>query len=179
MCFGELQYPQMTARVKWAAPELEIYDTQLSGGENSISASGRIDTAKSLRCNLGFDVKNLQLRKLMQLANLPQDGFDGKFSGNIIMTGTFDNPQVRLNGAIAEGVLNSVPVTGEVTLSYGNDKLLIEKIGLTHSTGSFYATGIWEKGKALRLRGRLNEFPLQTVNPWLTSYGLTFSGLRW
>jgi autotransporter translocation and assembly factor TamB len=177
MSFGELKYPNMTARIKWAAPELEIYDTQLGGGEDSISASGKIYTAKSLRYDLSFKVNQFQLRKLFQLAHFSQDGFDGKFSGNIIMAGSFENPQVRLNGEITEGTLNSVPVTGEVTLSYGNDKVLIEKIGLCHSTGSFYATGVWEKGKTLCLRGRLNEFPLETVNPWLTSYGLKLSGL--
>jgi autotransporter translocation and assembly factor TamB len=175
--FGELKYPRVSARIKWVAPELEIYETRLGGGANSISVSGKINTGKSLLCDLGFDVNNFQLKKLFQLANLTVSGFDGKFSGMINMRGALNDPQVRLNGAIAEGSLNSVPVTGEVVLSYGNDRLLFEKIGLYHSTGSFNATGNWEKGKSLRLRGRLNEFPLQTMNPWLTSCGLALSGL--
>jgi autotransporter translocation and assembly factor TamB len=175
--FGDLKYPQMTARMKWAASELKIYDATLSGSDNSISAGGKINTAESLRCDLDIDVKNFQLQKLIRLANLQLPGFEGKFNGDIIMDGPLDNPQIHLNGNIAEGNLNSVPVTGEVTLSYGDDKLLIEKLGLCHSTGTFYASGSWEEGKSLQLRGRLNEFPLQTINPWLTSSGLALAGL--
>jgi hypothetical protein len=175
--FGELKYRNLTACVKWMGPELQIYDTQLGDGDSWISANGKIYTVQLSRSELAFEVKNFQIKKLLQFAKIANIPADGKFSGAIIMTGLFPNPKIRLSGQITEGVINLVPVDGEVSLSYGDERLWIEKIGLRHSTGTFYANGIWEKGKTLRLTGRLNEFPLQTINPWLTSTGLTLAGL--
>jgi autotransporter translocation and assembly factor TamB len=175
--FGELRYPNLTACVKWVGPELQIYNTQLSNGDSWISANGKIHTVRPYRSELAFEVKNFQIKKLLQLAKIANVPADGRFSGAITMTGVFPNPQIRLGGQITEGIINSVPVNGEVVLSYGDERLWIEKIGLHHSSGTFYANGIWEKGKTLRLTGKLNEFPLQTVNPWLTSTGLALTGL--
>ncbi|HYH03818.1 MAG TPA: translocation/assembly module TamB domain-containing protein [Bacillota bacterium] len=174
--FGEFDYPLMTANIRWIAPELEIYNTRLIGGDNSISASGKIYTSQPVRFDLGLDVDNFKIRELLQLAKLDKVNADGNFSGKMVVSGTLNDPQIRLDGGISAAHINAVPVSGELALFYAGNKLVVEKVGLLHDIGTFYATGVWEKDKALKLRGRLNQFPLATVNSLLKNPELKLAG---
>lgn len=174
--FGDFNYPLLRANIRWAAPQLEIYNTELTGVDDSISASGKIYTSKPVRFDLGLDVNNFKIRELLHLAKLEQVAASGNFSGKMMVSGTLDDPKIRLDGEITAAQIGSIPVNGELALFYTGNQLFVEKIGLIHEAGSFYASGVWEKDKTLKLEGRLSHFPLQTINRFIKNPQLNLDG---
>jgi autotransporter translocation and assembly factor TamB len=175
--FGNIKYPQLTAKIKWLAPRLEVYDTVFTGGDSSIHVNGSIYTDNPARFDLVFDVEQFRIEEILKIANVSNIAVDGRFNGKISFYGSAVDPRCRLTGDIMDGKINTVPVNGEVNLSYAGNKATIEKVLLRHGTGTFYLHGTWEKDQELRLKGSLNQFPLQTVNSFISFSELKLSGL--
>jgi autotransporter translocation and assembly factor TamB len=175
--FGNLKYPRLSAKIRWLAPQVEVYDTVLGGGDNAIRVSGSIYTDNPTRFDLVFDVERFRIEEIMKMANISQIAADGRFNGKITLSGSAAEPKCRLTGDITEGTINQVAVNGEVNLFYAASKLTIEKVLLKHGTGIFKVYGTWEKGREMRLKGNLNGFPLETVNSFISKSELKLAGL--
>jgi autotransporter translocation and assembly factor TamB len=174
---GNLKYPQLTAKIRWLAPRLEVDDAVLSDGDNTIRVSGTLYTDNPARFDLGFDVEQFRIEEILKMANLTQIEADGCFNGKINLSGSATEPQCRLTGDITEGTINHVAVNGEVNLFYAAGKLTIEKVLLKHGTGTFKVYGAWERGREMRLKGDLNGFPLETLNSFISKSELKLAGL--
>lgn len=108
-----------------------IYEAALSIDTNTHDASGTVK------------VTDGDVNALTAIANLKNDIVSGKLSSDIEIGGTYDNPEVTLNGILDNGKISGYDVHDvEVNLHLLDKIIYIEKLsGMQGTDGSFSASG--------------------------------------
>ncbi len=169
--YGTTNFQSMEAQIAWQSQTVQIQSVRLAQGQTQVLLEGDISLAKEPSMNLNLKVTALHLGELLNsFAALPK-GFetDGLLFGAAKLRGTFDNPQIDVDGFIMQGAINSLPVSGEFAFSYKNRQLTIDNLQLNQGSGVLSADGVWRPGKLSRMNLYLQDFSFQAINPLLDS----------
>ncbi len=169
--YGTLNFQSMEAQITWQSQMVQVHTVRLNQGQAQVLLEGDISLAKAASMNLNLKVTALHLRELLNnFVALPK-GFetDGLLFGTAKLGGSFDNPQINVDGFIMQGAINSLPISGEFAFSYQNRQLTIDNLQLNQGTGVLSADGVWRPGKLSRMNVYLQDFSFQAINPLIDS----------
>ena len=169
LAFGPFVGDTISGNVTWKDKELLLSGLKFSGEDFKVNIYGKIDLCQPLAVDLGFNVADLSLAKLLQVFDASGIDAAGKLSGLVKVTGNPFRPEIRVNGELSDATLGSAPFRGEFELNYHQNRLSIEQLSLRQNTGDLVASGVWEGNSALNLRVKAAGFSLETFNSLLPS----------
>lgn len=169
--YGTMNFQSMEAQITWQSQMVQIHPLRLTRGQTQVLLEGDISLAKAASMDLNLKVTALHLGELLNNFVVLPKGFetDGLLFGTAKLGGTFDNPQINVDGFIMQGAINSLPVSGEFTFSYQNRQLTIDNLQLNQGTGLLAVDGVWRPGKLSRMNVYLQDFSFQAINPLIDS----------
>ena len=171
LSYGPINFQSMEAQISWQSQRVQIHWARFNQDQSQVSLDGDIFLTKTTPLNLNLKVTAVHLKELLNnFVKLPK-GFetDGLLFGTVQLSGTLDNPEIDVDGYMTGGTINSLPVSGEYTLSYKNRQLSIDKFQLTQGTGVFSVDGVYKAGKLTRINMYLQNFPFQVIKPFIDS----------
>lgn len=164
LVFGPFYGNILSGNVTLKDKEIQLSRIKLAGEDFKLNIYGKIDLSQPLTVDLGFNVDYLSFPKLLQVFNVSEVAATGKLSGLVKVTGNPLQPQIRVNGDLANATLSSVPFQGEFELDYNQNRLGIEQLKLRQNSGTLVANGVWEADSSLNFRVKATGFSLETFN---------------
>lgn len=168
LVFGPFSGEIISGSIDWKGKEIQLSRIEFSGEDSKLNMYGKIDFSQPLTVDLGINVTDLGLTKMLQVFKVSGTAVTGGLSGLVKITGNPFQPEIRVNGELSNTTLSSVPVQGEFELNYYNNRLSIEKIKLRQNFGSLVASGVWEPNSALSLQIKATGFSLETFNTFIS-----------
>lgn len=166
--FGPFAGDIITGNLTWKNKEIQLSRVKLSGDDFKANIYGKIDLSRPM-VDLGFNVADLNLAKLLQVFNKSEIAVTGKLGGLVKVTGDPFRPEIRVSGEVSDAAMSKVPFQGELELNYHQNRLTIEQLKLRQNSGSLVASGIWEANSFLNLQIRATGFSLETFNSLLNT----------
>jgi autotransporter translocation and assembly factor TamB len=151
----------------WKGQEIQLSRIRFNGEDFALNMYGKIDFSRSLELDLGINVDNLSLPKLVQTFNLSGIEVIGKVGGLVKITGAPSQPEIKIHGEFIDAALSSAPFQGEFELKYRQKTLDIEQIRIRQQLGDLTATGSWEADSRLNLKINATDFSLEILNSFL------------
>ena len=167
LVFGPFIGDIVSGNVTWKDQQIQLSRIKLNGEDFKVNIYGKIDFSQSLMVDLGFNVADLSLAKLLQVFGAPEIAAAGKLGGLVKVSGNPLQPEIRVNGELSDATLSSAPLYGEFELDYHQNRLNIEHLKLRQNSGSLDASGIWEANSLLNLQVKATGFSLETFNSLL------------
>ena len=164
MVFGPFAGDIRSGALTLKDQEIQLSQIKLDGEDFELNIYGKIGIAQPYTVDLGINFNGLNFPKLLQIFNISGIDATGKLGGLVKVTGELSQPEIRVNGELADATLSSVPLRGEFGLDYHQQRLNIEKLELWQGPGKLLAEGFWEAGSALNLQVETAGFSLETLN---------------
>lgn len=163
--FGSWKYDRLGANLRWDGQGIIFDEANLTRADSTIEIHGRVIPAQLPQLDLELAVNACDVGDLLQFVPLPKEIVaTGKASGLVTITGAINQPAVHFSGNLEDAVINSLAVTGFFDLFYQRDRVLIQKIELSHGKGMLSARGVWENRQTLKVQAKLMDFPIQALN---------------
>jgi hypothetical protein len=169
---GDINFGPFFGNIKsgdivWKEQEIQLSRIRLNGEDFALNMYGKIDFSRSIELDLGINVDDLSLPKLVQIFNISGIDVTGKVGGLIKLTGTPSQPELKIHGELINTALSSVLIQGEFELNYTQKQLIIEQIRIRQQMGSLTAAGIWKADSTLNLKINAIGFSLEILNSFL------------
>lgn len=152
----------------WKGQEIQLSRIRLTGEDFALNMYGKINFSQSAEVDLGINVDNLSLPKLVKTFNLSGIEVTGKVGGLVKIIGAPSQPEIKIHGEFTDAALGSAPFQGEFELNYHQKTLGIEEIRIRQQLGSLTASGIWEADSLLNLKINATDFSLEILNTFLS-----------
>ena len=95
--FGPFAGDIITVNLTWKNKEIQLSRVKLSGDDFIANIYGKIDLSQPM-VDLGFNVADLNLAKLLQVFNKSEIAVTGKLGGLVKVTGDPFRPEIRVSG---------------------------------------------------------------------------------
>lgn len=164
LVFGPFAGDISSGNLTWKDHAIQLSQIKLNGEDFKINIYGEVDLSRPVTVDLGFNVFDLNLAKLLQVFNASEIAATGKLGGLVKITGNLFQPEIRINGELSGATLSSVPLHGEFELNYHQNRLIIEQLKLWQNSGNLVADGVWEAHSRLNLQVMTTGFSLETFN---------------
>ncbi|MGE5604514.1 MAG: hypothetical protein ACM3YE_02350, partial [Bacteroidota bacterium] len=152
LVFGPFAGDIRSGNITWKDHEIQLSQIKLNGEDFKVNIYGKADLSQPLMVDLGFNVSDLNLTKLLQVFNVSEIAATGKLGGLVKVTGNPFQPEIRVNGELSDATLSSVPFHGEFELDYHQNRLIIEQLKLWQNSGHLIAGGVWKANSVLNLQ---------------------------
>ena len=164
LVFGPFAGDISSGNLTWKDQAIQLSQIKLNGEDFKGNIYGKIDLSQPLTVDLGFNVSDLNLAKLLQFFNASEIAATGKLGGLVKVTGNPFQPEIRVNGELSDATLSSVPLHAEFELDYHQNRLIIKRLKLWQNSGNLVADGVWEARSRLNLKVMATGFSLETFN---------------